>query len=880
MVPADAALVGHRSGREAIGALPVTSGHMTGTPPPDLLPTTAEREPSGRAIRLAVERVADALAAADPGFTRLRVATRTALSIALALVGEWAFVGTTGALQSPTPPHASAHQLAAVAAQHHDVLVVAMLLGGVVANLAGLNANEPTARARFLTLAYIPTATIAALTLGLAIGRNRTAALVVMVVVLVIGAYGRRFGQRGAVTGVVVFLGYFYGFFLTSSLGIGAAGWLACEILIGAGAVVAVRALLFRASATADLRRALRTYRARAAKVLALALALFDDPAPRRRKALQRWLVRLDEAALIVEGQLALPGAAGPLSAAALRRDIFDLEVAITNVARYVDMLSTVEPDPERRQPVRLAIAALAAGRPQEARRAVAELRARIGMAPPPGTEGPTRSGRGAHPVGIVAAAEQEGAPSGAMDPSPAADEMTHWVIAHRLANAVDALAGALARWRATDIGAPAPTMAPAVGAIAAATSTGPLTADGATTVTGGSDGASFQPAVTLRGGWLPGSADVSGEASALPTRRVQIAPYVRTTAQMAVAVTIAIVSGDALDSQHFYWAVIAALLALVGTNTVAEQLRKATHRVVGTLAGVVVGTALVNLVGRHSVWSLVVVVGVMWIGVYFFRVNYALMAMAVTISLSQAYVSLGQFSNGLLWERLAETAVGAGAAMLAVVVVLPLRTRRVVDVAMAGVVDGVAALADGAAAILEGDESVPDLRQTGRQVDAAFQALVATAEPLRMVAWSDSADRMTRQLGALTAARNYARNLVSDVQGPVEALRGQLSDGRAVLRASARELAARLRGERRSGPYVRAAALFAGAEAALTEDGSETAHPSVLALRDLVLVDNALADLALSSGMPVERLPAALVADRAHPWAARGAVTDPAERG
>lgn len=822
------------------------------------------------------------LLAFDPGLIQISTANRTACSIALALVAEWVFVSATHALQVPVPLHAPPAVAASVANQHHEVLVVAMLLGGLVANLQGINGNEPTLTSQLVTILYIGAAVSASLTFGLAIGPHRDVALVVMVVLLVAGSAGRRFGQRGAVTGLLLFVGYFYGFFLSPGLGISAAGWLSAEVGLATAATMIVRLALFRPSPTRDLRLAMATYDARVKTVLSLAARAAVSPRPRTERRLWQWLVRLGEAALIVDARLA-SGTTSPAVADEIHRRTFDTEVAVTNLARFAEMFGRSGVPGERLTEVRQTLTDLADGDLDAARSAADAIRTEVGgSAPPPGEQ-----------------------------------ELIRWVVQHRYANALDDMADALARWPSNLRGIEAEARS--------------RTDDAAEPA--------FNPAVALRGGMLPGSADVSAEASTLPGTGVRLAPYVRTAAQMAVAVSVAILAGDALDARRFYWAVVAALLALVGTNTVAEQLRKAAYRIAGTLVGVVAGTALVDAIGHHSVWSLVTVVVVMWLGVAFMRANYALLAMAVTISLSQAYLSLGEFSNGLLWERLAETAVGAAAAMLTVVVVVPLRTRRVLNVALARLVESVADLAGAAVGVLAaggrrdtaedsgsrravgtdvtsgvtsgatGDAAVGapgkgdpanDLRAASRAVDGAFQALVATAQPLRLVGWTESADRVSTQVRAATAARHYARNLVVDAQRSWEVDPRLLDAGRRVLCQSAQRLAAHLRGQEADAEptFLRAASLFA--EADRSKDGWESygaemmvagdfARPTELetagggiggsgrnhatddrhgggpplAIRDLVLLDGALAALAASSGLTVERLtPAQVVAE------------------
>jgi uncharacterized membrane protein YccC len=66
--------------------------------------------------------------------------------------------------------------------------------------------------------------------------------------------------------------------------------------------------------------------------------------------------------------------------------------------------------------------------------------------------------------------------------------------------------------------------------------------------------------------------------------------------------------------------------------------VRKAAFRVAGTLAGVVAGDGLAQLIGMRPVPALIVIILAAFFMVYFARINYALAVFAVTIGVTQFY--------------------------------------------------------------------------------------------------------------------------------------------------------------------------------------------------------------------------------------------------
>lgn len=716
------------------------------------------------------------------------------------IVVEWGFQSATGALGATTgaDPARAAHD--------HDALVVALLLGGLTALMTATNVNEATVTGQAVTLGFIAALMSAMLVLGMALGSDRAAALAVMIVVLVAGVYCRRFGPRGAMSAVLAFTGYFFGYFLSQEVPVSEAPWLVCEVVIAVAVSALVRLTLFRPSASGDLVRLRRSYRHDTERVLEQSLAVLRVPTGANRSLLGRRTRTVNETALLIDSQLGPNRAVPPEIAPVLHQQLFDVQLCLGNVSRFAEALAGDQVWAAPGSAVVESLRALARGAWNDALTAADELASALRGGPGP-------------------------------DRDPVADA-TKRIVLYRFAGSVTGLVDALEKWHRDVTGLPA-------------------------------HGGSFEPAVSLRSGWLPGSADVSATTSELPSSQgprahIRLTLPARSALQVAVATTVALVAGDALDPPRFYWAVVAALLALVGTFTSAEQVRKALYRVAGTLCGVLVGSGLIDLVGSHSFWSVVVVLGSLFVAVYMFRVNYAFMAFGITVALSQAYLSLDELSHGLLLYRLAETAVGAGAAMLTVLVVFPLRTRRVIGVAASDLVDALAALAR---RVVPGDGAGParpeeDLRSLGWRVDAAFDVFTKTAQPLLLGPLRSPESDLVRLTAAAAAARNYARNIVVDLAQDSAGIE-QLADAAERLLRSAASLSAALDGAGAAGSsYCRSASLFEAAERSLGDPIFESTH-DVLVARDLKLLDGALAGMAHASGMEVTDLDATVLSQQ-----------------
>jgi uncharacterized membrane protein YccC len=738
----------------------------------------------------------DRFLGSDPGLNRFRSAFMSVLTIAVILEAEWLFVHFTHALQIQTHGAAlPAAQAAKVALANHEYLVVMMLLGAIIGMISAFGVIDPDAKGQLTTMVFLPIPMVPALALGIALGSHRVLALVLLAIVLAAGTYCRRFGPRGMIGGMVAFMGFFFGFFLHAAIAIGDLGWLTAAIGVGLIVAIGIRFTFFYPRQKKALERTQRSYGARARKLAALALELFDEPERSEGdlRRLHHQLVRLNEAALMIDAQLGDPGAvADGSSGQLLHQRLFDVELALSNIARFAEAMGRLDLPADQRFEVRLALLGII-------RR--------------------DAKGAKAHATDLIDLLDGDGSMSG--------DDRPAIVLPHRFAGSIIALADAMSEWLALG------------------------------TTEGGKG--TFQPAVMLFGGWLPGSAQVSATASTeMGTHgsdRIRLQPYTRAAIQMGVAVGGAIALGVLISSYRFYWAVIAAFITFMGVNNSGEQARKALFRVAGTVVGIGIGSLVVDVVGHHSYWSIVVILVTLFLGFYLMRINYAFMVVAITVMVSQLYVQLGEFSNSLLLVRLEETALGAAVAIAVVMFVFPLRTRKVLRIAFREHIEAIAALVDRASGRLLGDsdDTSSTLRADARAVDASYQALVATAQPLRRNLFGSLDEDTARAMRLASASRNYSRNLVADVEGapPLDAdLRGDIERASATLHRSLSAVAAGVTGPRNV-VYTRSSALFDRSQRCL-EDRSAHIGNTQLAVRDLKLIDGTMATFAQARGIDV----------------------------
>jgi uncharacterized membrane protein YccC len=302
-----------------------------------------------------------------------------------------------------------------------------------------------------------------------------------------------------------------------------------------------------------------------------------------------------------------------------------------------------------------------------------------------------------------------------------------------------------------------------------------------------------------------------------------RLLPSTRQAIQATVGCGLAILAGELLSPQRWYWAVIAAFVVFAGTTSAGQTLMKGFRRVVGTMIGIVTGTVVALLVAGDLPLVAALLFVCIFAAFYLVAISYSAMTFFITVMLGLLYSLLGTFTPGLLVLRLEETAAGAAAGVLAALVVLPTSTKSMLRDAVAGLLDRLAGFVTSTVDLMADGELV-DLIDASRDVDADLDAVQTSAEPLLHRISPRRARRSdTRHLvRVLTRCAHHARGIAANAEVAALPADPTLAEVGGRVAANLHRLRAVLRDEPHPEPLVRdenpAAAIGRGAPEGLDE--------------------------------------------------------------
>ncbi|MBO0511992.1 FUSC family protein [Streptomyces beijiangensis] len=611
-----------------------------------------------------------------------------------------------------------------------------LVAGAMTAMVSTFAIKEKQVRGQAVTLALGLPVALTAMSLG-ALLNTRVVIGDAFFVVLIFGAvYSRRFGDRGTALGLIGFQIYFVSLFVHAT-GAGLPRlYLALSVAFACSAVV--RFALVPETPERVLTRLRDAFRARLAQLLASQIALLDTPPHQLEKVLddlRRRTARLHEAALMIQGRLE-EGTPDAAAGALLQRRVADAEIATERLGML--LLNARSAEGANTLTLHLPNAPVPSTRnlipPEDA--ATATLRRELNA------------------LHLMVA-------RGASEDRTAVAHVRNRLLGYRdeekLPHASEAVQDVFR----------------GVGEAARAVLGLRLALDGP------QDESSDTPATTRSREEFDAEdialATADDTADEEPTGLHRATT--RAAFQVAVGSVLAIIGGEFLSSQRWYWAVLTCWVVFLNTASTGEILVKGYRRLLGTVLGVFAGVLLAGAVGNHT-WLAFALVLVFIFAMFFSApLSYALMSFFVTAMLGLLYTLLNTYSVSVLLLRIEETALGAVCGVIAAVLVLPVRTDSRTDELLSTVLDKLGDVVSAAVEQLSGGPA-SDLLSLARELDTALEDLRASIQPLThpitplrerrqtaryLVALLESCAYHARSLAATAELVPYSKTIAAD---------------------------------------------------------------------------------------------------------------------
>ncbi|MGA5699062.1 FUSC family protein [Peterkaempfera bronchialis] len=645
-------------------------------------------------VRQATAGMWDRFTASDPGLIRLLSASDTVGGIVVTLA-------LLAALHAP----------------------VTLLVVGAVATMASSFAiTEPRLRDQAVTHALGLPAALLSVVLAALLVSHRVIADLVFIALIFGAVYIRRFGKRGTALGMIAFQLFFVSQFVQAGPGMLPQLCGAVAVAFASGALV--RFGILRTDPERTLERLQRAFRVRLGRVLdvlaEVAAPGLSAPLPDRAVAdLHRSTARLHECALMIQSRLEA-GTPDARTAALVQRRVAEAEIATERLG--ILLLRALEPagqDADYTLTLHLP-----------------------GHLPAPGTSpGPEATGPD---VAALRTLERElRALRLLIDLTAEQRRGTGYAVVR------NRLLGYRGDGRLPDASPAVQDAFRGVGELARAMLGLHLALDQ------DRDSADDSPETArsreeLEAEDVSLAAEEEDEDRATPTG---ISPATRAAFQVATGSGLAILGGELLSPQRWYWAVLTCWVVFINTASTGEILIKGYRRLIGTIVGVVAGLALAVVVGGDP-WLAFALVIVCIFGMSFTApLSYTLMSFFVTMMLGLLYTLLHTFSTAVLVLRIEETALGAACGLIAAVLVLPVDTGRRTDEQLRQVLQRLDDVVSAAVARLSGapaaDLSDSGLLTRARDLDTALDGLRRAVKPL------------THPISPLRARRRNARHVM-----------------------------------------------------------------------------------------------------------------------
>ncbi|MFF4029385.1 FUSC family protein [Streptomyces sviceus] len=584
-----------------------------------------------------------------------------------------------------------------------------LVAGAIAAMVATFAIREKQRSAQAVTLALGLPVALASLSLGALLSSRVLAGDLFFVALIFCAVYSRRFGDRGTALGLIGFQVYFVSLFVGATV----SGLPELYGVLGVAFLgsAAARFLLVPETPAGLLERLREAFRVRLAQLVSAQLELLDagpEEIDEALKGVREGTARLHETALMIQGRLE-EGTSDAAAARLVQRRVADAEIA----AERLGLLLLSARSAERADTLTLHL---------------------------PGAPAP-RAGRmpGRDEAMAMVRRDLEALRLLVLRP-----------VAARSGTALSQVRNRLLGYREEENLPPAP---PAVQDVFRGVGEAARAVLGLRIALDGPQDESDDSPATARSREELDAEDAVIDAREEDGEQEELTglrrPTTRAAVQVAVGSSLAIVGGEFLSSQRWYWAVLTCWIVFINTASTGEILVKGYRRLLGTVLGVLAGIVLAGAVGQHTWTAFALVLVLVFAMFYSAPLSYTLMSFFVTAALGLLYTLLHTYSLSVLVLRVEETALGAACGVIAAAFVLPVRTDRRTNELLVTVLERLDEVTEAAVDQLSGG-SPEDLLDQARDLDQALADLRAATKPL------------THPITPLRARRDTARYVVA----------------------------------------------------------------------------------------------------------------------
>jgi hypothetical protein len=504
----------------------------------------------------------------------------------------------------------------------------ALLLGAVAAMVCSTSMRTGTTGQRAVNILLFAPAMAASLTVATLLSPYAFAGDAAFVVVMFIAVYLRRFDQLGSSLGMGTFMAFFFAMFLKAKVTDLPAMYLG--VAIGASSCAVMALLVFRETPASVLRRTTGSIRAQVARLVEELVKLLDegDPLPESDelpRGVARQATRMHETTLQIEDRADLLGLDPQW-----QRQLVDAELSADRLARTTVRALGDDLDEATRADLAEDMRGLHRFVDRDPTAALTldtdELLLRI------------------------ARYDIQG------DPGRLATDPAHHTLLVR--RAIREMLLAIVQMRQTTVRVQTEPQVPRKAG----------------------EVSEREPTLEDAEGGFDADDDLAdADREPEPPHHHELASSTRSAIQASIGGALAIIGGELLSDQRWYWAVIAGFIVFAGTTSRGDLLVKGWRRLWGTLLGIIAGTVLATLLAGNIPVNIVLLLVCIFLAFYSLRVSYATMTFFITVMLGMLYDILGTFTPDLLLLRLEETAIGVTGSVIAAMLVLPMRTRSTV---------------------------------------------------------------------------------------------------------------------------------------------------------------------------------------------------------